>query len=320
MKTNRFLISFIVLLFLGSLLLFLGRYLVLEKSFFLVETLFSPDHIIEENGRDVVKRLITALAIFHAALGIFGFVLIAAQQLFSLPQFPNQSNKPSSLNLWVVSTITALYLVGFFVISKEVSGVRLSIYQEDSLFEYLTVASYLAAGMLFIAIVLNIIGSSIPDKKRFYVSFFIILTLICIFIAGEEISWGQRLFGWETPAGIASWNNQQETNIHNYLSPLRKEQLVMVSATVLNIIIFGIWLTNWNSTDKTISFFIPHPAMFVLLIFIGVSSGYDEELTEELVAAFMLIYSIWIWGIWKFKDYTNETSSEISPAPERQSL
>ncbi len=249
MKTNRFLISFIVLLFLGSLILFLGRFLVLEKSLYLVETLFSSDHLLEINGHGVVKRLMTALAIFHITLGIFGFVMIAAQRLISLPQTSSQSNKPSSLNLWIVSTITAIYLVGVFAISKEVSGVRLSIYQEDSIFEYLTVASYLATAMFFIAIVPKIIGSSVPDKKIFYVSFFILLALTCIFIAGEEINWGQRLFGWETPAGITSWNNQQETNLHNILSPLRKEQLVMVSAVVLNILIFGIWLTEWKFRD-----------------------------------------------------------------------
>jgi hypothetical protein len=35
--------------------------------------------------------------------------------------------------------------------------------------------------------------------------------------AAEEISWGQRIFNWETPSWIASVNVQRETNIHNLL-------------------------------------------------------------------------------------------------------
>ncbi|WP_222262635.1 hypothetical protein [Modestobacter marinus] len=34
-------------------------------------------------------------------------------------------------------------------------------------------------------------------------------------IAGEEISWGQRIFDWSTPSELAAVNHQNETNIHN---------------------------------------------------------------------------------------------------------
>lgn len=40
------------------------------------------------------------------------------------------------------------------------------------------------------------------------------LALILIFGAGEEISWGQRIFKWDTPDAFAE-NEQQETSIHN---------------------------------------------------------------------------------------------------------
>ena len=35
------------------------------------------------------------------------------------------------------------------------------------------------------------------------------------FGAGEEISWGQRIFGIETPEAFAEHNRQGETNLHN---------------------------------------------------------------------------------------------------------
>lgn len=35
------------------------------------------------------------------------------------------------------------------------------------------------------------------------------------YIAGEELSWGQQLFFWETPEAMMRLNDQQETNLHN---------------------------------------------------------------------------------------------------------
>ena len=37
----------------------------------------------------------------------------------------------------------------------------------------------------------------------------------CIFVAGEEVSWGQSFFDWPTPASWAALNVQEETNLHN---------------------------------------------------------------------------------------------------------
>lgn len=45
--------------------------------------------------------------------------------------------------------------------------------------------------------------------------FYLLLGLIYIFCCGEEISWGQQIFGWETTEIFQKDNAQQETNIHN---------------------------------------------------------------------------------------------------------
>ncbi|PZO82275.1 MAG: hypothetical protein DI626_10235 [Micavibrio aeruginosavorus] len=42
-----------------------------------------------------------------------------------------------------------------------------------------------------------------------------IATFGCVYILGEEISWGQHKFGWSTPEFFAAINDQQETNLHN---------------------------------------------------------------------------------------------------------
>ena len=51
------------------------------------------------------------------------------------------------------------------------------------------------------------------NKKIFFYIFFLILGLI--YFAGEEISWGQHWFSWETNTFFKKFNDQLETNFHN---------------------------------------------------------------------------------------------------------
>lgn len=44
---------------------------------------------------------------------------------------------------------------------------------------------------------------------------YVVLALGTFFIAGEEISWGQRIFGWRTPEALEAINAQQEISVHN---------------------------------------------------------------------------------------------------------
>lgn len=44
---------------------------------------------------------------------------------------------------------------------------------------------------------------------------FLLFALGLLFLGGEEISWGQQIFHWRTPADYAARNYQGETNLHN---------------------------------------------------------------------------------------------------------
>ena len=45
--------------------------------------------------------------------------------------------------------------------------------------------------------------------------FYLLLSLFFLLAFLEEISWGQRIFGVETPAIFAKYNHQEEINLHN---------------------------------------------------------------------------------------------------------
>ena len=43
----------------------------------------------------------------------------------------------------------------------------------------------------------------------------LLIALGTFFVAGEEIAWGQDIFGWRTPEALEAVNVQQETTLHN---------------------------------------------------------------------------------------------------------
>ncbi|HHQ48787.1 MAG TPA: hypothetical protein ENK19_07880 [Acidobacteria bacterium] len=57
--------------------------------------------------------------------------------------------------------------------------------------------------------------SARPGRRPRRLHGLLVLAVLLFICFGEEISWGQRIFGWRTPPAIASLNLQGETNLHN---------------------------------------------------------------------------------------------------------
>ena len=77
---------------------------------------------------------------------------------------------------------------------------------EDSVTETLSALLYLLAGALFLVIWV---------RSGFGRTFILGYALLFILVGGEEISWGQRLIGLETPERLGQSNVQGEINLHN---------------------------------------------------------------------------------------------------------
>jgi len=87
---------------------------------------------------------------------------------------------------------------------------------EDGVVEYLTSIFAFAAGFLTIKLALT--SMKHPAAAASYIKCLFLFAVGCIFFAGEEISWGQRLFGIETESvspWLAETNRQGELNLHN---------------------------------------------------------------------------------------------------------
>jgi len=83
--------------------------------------------------------------------------------------------------------------------------------REDGAAEWLQVVLYTAALALGIAVVRRLFRA----EEKFVAVLYVLLCLGLLFLIGEELSWGQRIFGWETPEALKQIHKQQETNLHN---------------------------------------------------------------------------------------------------------
>ena len=88
---------------------------------------------------------------------------------------------------------------------------------EDSWIENMSALAFLIASVLFFLCYWRSKdnGLRIGKYKTGRNLIFLGLALLFFVAFGEEISWGQRIFGWSTPESLAKVNYQQETNIHN---------------------------------------------------------------------------------------------------------
>lgn len=106
--------------------------------------------------------------------------------------------------------------------------------------------------------------------------------LLFFFAAGEEISWGQRVFGWETAEFFAENNYQNETNLHNLV--VGEQQLaktlfgsVLTTVLLLYLVVLPLMYSrfNWVKTFAD-ALAIPVPGLrhaalaFGASVFIGV--------------------------------------------------
>jgi hypothetical protein len=102
-----------------------------------------------------------------------------------------------------VCLVTAAIGVALYFVSRRTI---VHLCQEDGIVENLTSLFYFIASGLFVYGAVTLRGRNV---------WYWGLALMCFMVAGEEISWGQRIFGVATPDALKSANVQGEMNLHN---------------------------------------------------------------------------------------------------------
>ncbi|MCZ4352286.1 hypothetical protein O4H61_07125 [Roseovarius aestuarii] len=82
---------------------------------------------------------------------------------------------------------------------------------EDQLVEYGTALGLLIASGVLLRHAMSLSASG----RRAAAAFTLVYALMFFLASGEEVSWGQRIFGWESGEFFQENNKQDETNFHN---------------------------------------------------------------------------------------------------------
>lgn len=123
------------------------------------------------------------------------------------------SNAPSSQRYiaWQegVYYFAVIFLLLLLIIAIQILNPVAYVYliSEDNIGEYATSVAFAISGGFFIA--------SAVRRSRLNRALLLALGLMSILVAGEEISWGQRIFGIDTPEVLRSVNRQGEITLHN---------------------------------------------------------------------------------------------------------
>ena len=165
---------------------------------------------------------------------------------------------------------------------------------EDGPLEYLQFLFYSLASLLAFTVFL----SKRKAKKQLKINVIIwfLLALLCFFVAGEEISWGERITGFGLQF-LRDMNSQCESNIHNLAF---FHHILLDPSFEISCILFG-WLgwRLWPKLDclphKRYSLYFLFVALFFFYFDISYSSTIkqirnDQEIFELLMALGMLLH------------------------------
>jgi hypothetical protein len=128
--------------------------------------------------------------------------------------------------------------------------------QEDGFAESMQVVFYSGA------LVLGIIATRRlwRGEERGIAFLYMALCFGLFFLIGEELSWGQRIFGWGTAGSFAGINKQEETNLHNVYGVGAAFKWIQLLVGAYGTILPLVFL-RWSAParfKKMISMVIPH--------------------------------------------------------------
>ena len=177
--------------------------------------------------------------------------------------------KPEWINLMIIVLFFSLGILPalWFAVFGDLPAFWL---REDGLYESCAALACLFGSIIsFIAFYYS--NSNGRVKRNFWIFLF---ALALLFLAGEEISWGQRLFGFEIPAKILQSNFQNEFNFHNTKFFQSRNNFLSEIVTHLLIgylLVLPLGLTIFPTFQKAfVKIRIPIPSFLVSFIVLSI--------------------------------------------------
>ena len=160
-----------------------------------------------------------------------------------------------------------------------------------------------------LVIALRLLLTSQVRRHRLLMLFLALAAFACFYIAGEEMSWGQHFFHWQTPEYWSELNRQDETNLHNTYAIFDKTPRLILEIGILigGIIIPIMALKNPKIREMDWALFFPPitimPVALTAVFFKATAFANSElymgglvprpsEVTETFLYLFIFYYLI----------------------------
>lgn len=98
----------------------------------------------------------------------------------------------------------------------------------------------------------------------------ILFALACLYIGGEEMSWGQHFFQWSTPDYWGAINRQDETNLHNtnYVFNQLPQLILEIGIALGGIVLPLVQRASGGLKDWFLTLFVPSLALLPVAVIV----------------------------------------------------
>lgn len=158
--------------------------------------------------------------------------------------------------------------------------------REDALIEYL------GFFFLFLTSIFLILTGARYLKKglgwRTLAITFITVGIVFFWAAGEEISWGQRIFSIKTPQTLSEMNYQKELNIHN----INKRLFQRGFRHLTTLLIFISAIAYFFKRERILGILLPDTFLVYSFILMSAYASYKDVTPEYHLGYLVLVFYI----------------------------
>jgi len=160
----------------------------------------------------------------------------------------------------------------------------------------------LAGAFLLLLTSVMLIWCGFKSKKniqtpRYQSWVFFFVGLVFFWAAGEEISWGQHMFGHVTPEWLAKINGQQETNLHN----INKKFFDRWQERIVAIVAMFTACWHFKGKRELWGFTLPEAPLALAFLFLPLFRRLDT-LHLEVWHMGLLVFWVYVANAFKRKD------------------
>ncbi|HXG79253.1 MAG TPA: hypothetical protein VNJ31_07960 [Methyloceanibacter sp.] len=160
-----------------------------------------------------------------------------------------------------------------------------------------------------LAIVAQLLFDPFVKSRPFVFAFALFAGLVCFYIGGEEVSWGQHIFHWQSPDLVTELNDEGEFSLHNMNKAFERTPRTLLE---LGVFIGGILVPAacavWPKLRQaSLALFLPCAALVPIAFFalyfklagmlakydvVGAVAGRPSEAVEFYLYFFIFAYLV----------------------------